>query len=69
MLLQDLRLGRREQAVETAEHGKRQDHLAVFVPLVGTAEQVADAPNEVRKLGVRFWAHRFFLGPGFSIEN
>ena len=61
VLRQHLRLGRREQAVEAAQHRQRQDDLAVFVPLVRTAEQVADAPDEVGELGVGFGVHLRFL--------
>lgn len=42
----------REQAVESPEDGHRQNDLAVFVPLVRPAEQVADAPDEVGDLAV-----------------
>ena len=45
-------LGRREEAIEAAQHGQRQDDLAVFVPLVRPPEQVADAPDEVGELRV-----------------
>ena len=52
MLGKDPGLGRREEAVEAAQHRQRQDDLAVLVPLVWAAEQVADAPDEVGELGV-----------------
>ena len=67
MFLQHGGLGRREDAIEPAQDGERQDDLAVFVPLVGAAEQIADAPDESGDLGVRFGGHllipvRFLLG-------
>ena len=50
-----LRLG--EHAVEAPEHGEGEDDLAVLVALVGPSEQVADAPDERRQLGVRPGVH------------
>jgi len=38
--LEHRRPGRREQTIETPQHGERQDYLAVFVALVRAAEQV-----------------------------
>ena len=52
MLGKDAGLGRREQAVEAPQHRQWQDDLAVLVPLIWPAEQVADAPDEVGELGV-----------------
>ena len=50
-----LRLG--EHAVEAPEHGEGEDDLAVLVALVGAAQQVADAPDEGRQLGMRPGVH------------
>ena len=44
----------REDAVESAQHRERQDDLAVFVSLIGATEQVADAPDEVRRVANEF---------------
>ena len=57
IFVEDPRFSWREQAIEAPQHGQRQDHLAVFVPLIGAAEQVADAPDEVGELGMGFRAH------------
>ena len=57
MFLQHRGLGRRQQAVEAAQHGERQDDLAVLVALVGAAEQIADAPDEAGELGMGFGGH------------
>ena len=46
-------LGGRQHTVETAQDGQGQDDLAVCVALAGTAQQVADAPDERGDLGVR----------------
>jgi hypothetical protein len=39
------------------QHRQRQNHLAVFVAFVRAAQQVADTPNEVGKLGVGLGDH------------
>jgi len=57
-----LDLGRRQQAVEAPEHRQGQDDLAVLVPLVRAAEQVAEAPDEVGELGVMIDAQYDSLG-------
>ena len=65
---EDLGLGRRQQAVETAQHRQGQDDLAVLVALVGPAQQVADAPDEVGELGVAIgaqWDSRSSVTRGF----
>ncbi|HLL02270.1 MAG TPA: hypothetical protein VK539_16910 [Myxococcaceae bacterium] len=46
LLCEDGGLGGFEHAVEPAQHGKRQDDLAVFGLLVVTAQQVRDGPDE-----------------------
>src|ERR1017187_8535543 len=45
---QDLRLGRGEYAVETAQHRHGQHHPLVLRRAVRPAQQVGDVPNEVR---------------------
>ncbi len=50
-------LRRRENATEAAQDGERQDDLAVFVPLVGPAQEIADAPDEAGELGMGFGGH------------
>ena len=57
--LEDRLLGLSEDAVEAPEDCEREDHLAVFVALVRTSEQVADAPDEVRQLAVRPRVHAY----------
>ena len=59
VFFEHLRLGRREQAIEPPQHRQRQNDLAILVPLVRSAEQVADAPDEVGELGMGFRAHGF----------
>src|SRR5690606_2291068 len=49
VLGQHLGLGRRQYAVQAAQHGERQDDLAVLGLLVIAAEQVRDGPDEGRK--------------------
>ena len=44
-------LGRLQHAVEPAQHGERQDDLAVLGLLVVAAQQVGDGPDEVGELG------------------
>jgi len=39
-------LGRRKHAVQTPQHGERQDDLAVFRLLVVTAQQVGNRPDK-----------------------
>ena len=50
LFLENRRLRGRQQAIESAQHRQRQDDLAVLVPLIGAAEQVADAPDKIREL-------------------
>jgi len=45
-LCQYLVFGGCQDAVKAPEHRERQNNLAVFVALVGAAEQIADAPDE-----------------------
>ena len=54
---QHLLLRRGEHAVETPQHGQRQDDLPVLVALVRPPEQVADPPDEVDQLPVRLGTH------------
>ena len=61
VLLRHGGLGRRENAVEPAQHRQRQDDLAILIPLVRPPEQVADAPDEGRELGMGFGVHGFSL--------
>ena len=46
VLLRHGGLGRRENAVEPAQHRQRQDDLAILVSLAGATEQIADASDE-----------------------
>lgn len=55
--LQDFCLCWGQNAVKTAQDCQRENHLAVFVPSVRTAQQVADAPDEVGKFEMRFGGH------------
>ena len=57
MLRQHGGLGGSENAIEAPQDGERQDHAAIFIPLVRTAEQIADAPDEVGDLRVGFGGH------------
>ena len=57
VFLQHPCLGRSEDGVEATQHRERQDDLAILVPFVWTAEQIADAPNEAGDLGVGFGGH------------
>lgn len=57
VFLQHGGLRRRKDAIEATKHGKRQDDLTIFVALVRSPEQVADAPDEIGKLGMRFGVH------------
>jgi hypothetical protein len=52
-----LGLGRRQEAVEPAQHRQRENDLAVFVAFVRAAKQAADAPNEVGELGMGLGEH------------
>ena len=45
-------------AVKAAQHGERQDHLAVFVALVGASEDVADSPDEFSEFLVGSCVHK-----------
>ncbi len=64
VLGEDRSLCRREDAVEPPQDGKRQDDLAVFVPFVGAAQEIADAPDEAGDLGVGFGRHEIvYLRP------
>ena len=57
VFLENRGLGRRKDTVEAAQDGERKDDLAVFVPLVGTTQKIADAPDEAGDLGVCFCWH------------
>jgi hypothetical protein len=57
VFFQHLRLRRHQDAIETPQNGERQDDFAILVPLVGAAEQVADAPDEAGDLRVAFSGH------------
>ena len=46
MLRQHLRLGRGQHTVQSAQHGERQDDLAVVGLLVIAAQQIGDGPDE-----------------------
>jgi len=46
LLREDLRLGRRQHAIEAAQHGEGQDDAAVFGRLVVASQQISDGPNE-----------------------
>ena len=48
-----LRLGRREHAIESPQHGQREDHVLVLPPLEGVPNQVRDIPDETDDLRVR----------------
>ena len=50
MLAQALLLGRRQHAVEAAQHGHGQHDALVLRRAVGAAQQVGDVPDEVGKL-------------------
>ncbi len=52
VLRQDLGLGRREHAVEAAQHGHRQHDALVLRRPVRAAQQVGDLPDEVREVVV-----------------
>ena len=51
-------LRQREKTIESAKHREWQNDFAIFVPLVRSAQQVADAPNKVRELRMRLSRHR-----------
>ena len=57
VLLQRGSLGRRQDAIEAAQNGEGQNDLAILVPLVGAAKQIADAPDETGDLGMGFSGH------------
>lgn len=57
VFLQHLCLGGRKQAVETPQHGQRQDDFAILVTFVGAPEQVANAPDKAGELRVSFCVH------------
>jgi hypothetical protein len=46
LFLEDQRFGFLEDAVQSPQHGERQDDTPVFRLLVVAAEQVGDSPNE-----------------------
>jgi hypothetical protein len=50
--LQDLGLGRRQDAIEAPEHSERQDDILVLAALEGVADQVRHAPEEADDLAV-----------------
>ena len=54
MPLKDFGLGGCEQAVKPPQHCEGQDHLSVFIALVWSTEEIADAPDEAGELGVGF---------------
>jgi len=61
----DLGLGRRQRALQPAQHHQRQDHLAVLVGLEVAAQQVGDAPHEADLVGeAGGWGHRTILPGG-----
>src|SRR5690606_1510544 len=55
-LLEDGSLRRFQDAVESAEHGEREDNLAVLMGFVVTAEEVGDGPDERGEVGL---CHRY----------
>jgi len=50
VLLENLGLGTREQAIETPQYSKWKDHFTVLVAFVRTPEQITDAPDEASEL-------------------
>ena len=52
VLGQDLGLGRREHAVEAAQHGHRQHDALVLRRAIRAAQQVGDLPDQVREVVV-----------------
>ena len=61
---------RRHHRVQPPEHRERQDHLAVFVPLVIPAQQVGHGPDVGRHLLVR-WSrsHRLLVSPSVTSQS
>ncbi len=43
--------------IEAAQDGEREDDLAILVPLVRAAKEIADAPNDAGDLGMIFSGH------------
>ncbi len=58
IFLQHRGLRRRENAIEPPQDRKRQNDLPIFVPLVRSAKQIADTPDEIRELGMSLRRHR-----------
>ena len=56
--LKDLRFGRREEAIKASQNRERENHFTIFIPLVRTAQEIANAPDEVGKLTVGLGGHR-----------
>lgn len=48
---------RRQDGIEAAKDREGEDDLAVFVPFIGSAQEVADGPDEAGDLGVGFGGH------------
>ena len=64
MLVQHGLLGWLEDAVQAADHGQRQDHLAVLGLLVVAAEEIGDAPDEGRVVADGFAVRAGYRGRG-----
>jgi len=69
VLLQYFGFRWREDAIETAQDGKGQNHLPIFVPFVGAAEQITDAPDEICELSMIFSGHEYCLSSIGSIQS
>ena len=52
LALEDLFLGRREDAVEAPQHREGKDDVLVLAPLEGVADEVRDAPDKADDLAV-----------------
>jgi hypothetical protein len=63
---QDLFFGGSQQAIEAPQDRERQNDFTVFVPFVGAAEEIADAPNKIGELGMDFNGHAYFPIPFFE---
>ena len=62
-------LGFLQHAVESAQHGEWQDHLAVFGLLVVAPEEISDGPDERREIGVGHDGLGFLDGSGCGLES
>jgi len=62
--LQNLGLGGRQYLVDAAEDREGEDDILVFAALEGVADEVGDAPNEGRDLGMR---HQYLAGRSVDI--